>query len=421
MKEAPILATDVSPVDLAGTRTLLVLPNSSGTSAAIDSVVIAASGLSDGLRSRLGPVDILTRDGLRPAAELKIQAVRAAATPNRARRIVRSVPALIRPVIGDVRAALRGYTRSGRADLDRSERYGLVIQFHHRFQRLGLDAARRMNVPFILRLEALEVREESAWGIRRPGFGGLIERFGELPTIRAADLVLPVSRQLDSELETLGIQRSHRLVLPNGVDVAAFSPGVPDRPLIHELGLDGRFLVGWIGGFRPFHGLAWARQIADGLAMQVPHAVLCLVGSGPEWKSIRSDLRDHENVRVIPAVPHREVPRWLRSFDACLLLASSGAFHYSPLKLFEYMACGRPVIAVRIGDIPLSASDGRDAVLVEPGDPRAVVRAVEMLATEYALRQRLASSARARAERTQSWDARAVSLVRALRERGLVS
>jgi glycosyltransferase involved in cell wall biosynthesis len=101
-------------------------------------------------------------------------------------------------------------------------------------------------------------------------------------------------------------------------------------------------------------------------------------------------------------------------------LARGGAFHYSPLKLFEYMACGRPVIAAKVGDIPVSASDRRDAILVAPGDPRAVVSAIEMLANDPLLRRRLASSARLTAERAHSWETRAESLVRALHERNLL-
>jgi len=296
----------------------------------------------------------------------------------------------------------------------------LVIQFHHRFHRAGQRVGERLRVPFLLRLEALEVREERDWGIRRPGFGGLVERLGELPVIRAAHLVLPVSRELDHQLGSLGIDARRRLVLPNGVDVGAFSPGLPDGALVESLGLRGRFVVGWIGSFRPFHGLGLARSIADGLAERVPDAVLCLLGSGPGWESLRSELGDRPNVRVLPAVPHPEVPHWIRTFDACVLLASNGGFHYSPLKLFEYMACGRPVIASAAGDVPSWISDGRDAVLVESGDPRAVVRAIEMVARDDSLRRQLGRSARMTAERIHSWEARAATLVGVLRERGLL-
>jgi glycosyltransferase involved in cell wall biosynthesis len=110
----------------------------------------------------------------------------------------------------------------------------------------------------------------------------------------------------------------------------------------------------------------------------------------------------------------------LRSFDVCLLLASQGAFHYSPLKLLEYMACGRAIVAPRVGDVPLTVSDGAEALLVEPGVAKPVIDAVATLASDPLLRNRLGASARRMVERSESWEARAASLTQVLRSRRLL-
>jgi glycosyltransferase involved in cell wall biosynthesis len=277
-----------------------------------------------------------------------------------------------------------------------------------------------LEAPLLLRVEALEVKEERQWGVRRPGYGRIVESMGELPLFRAADLLLPVSRQVDEQLSEAGLEMARRYVLPNGVDVDTFSPGDPDPGLIGPPMTKNRFVVGWIGGFRPFHGLEMIPEIAARLSTRVPEAVLCLVGSGPLWKSLDAQTRLAQNVVMVPGVPYLQVPDWLRTFDACLLLAPPGSFHYSPLKLREYMACGRPIVAPSIGEIPSVVSDGTEALLVPPGDVQAVARAVERLVRDRKLGARLGDGARSAAMRNESWDVRACGLFEAMAERGLV-
>ena len=226
---------------------------------------------------------------------------------------------------------------------------------------------------------------------------------------------------MDEQLAEAGLESARRFVLPNGVDVDAFAPGDPDPGLIGLPQTRDRFVVGWIGGFRPFHGLEMIPEIAAQLSERVPEAVLCLVGSGPLWKSLAARTRLAQNVVMVPAVPYSQVPEWLRTFDACLLLAPPGSFHYSPLKLREYMACGRPIVAPSIGEIPSVVSDGKEALLVPPGDVLAVVRAVERLARDRELRARLGDGARSAAMHNESWEVRARGLFEAMADHGLVN
>src|SRR5262249_29462186 len=149
-----------------------------------------------------------------------------------------------------------------------------VVQFHRRFHREGLALAARSGVPAVLRVEALEVREEGAWGVHRPAYGPLVERIGERRILAETDLFAPVSTEGDAVLADLGVPQTRRVVVPNGVDLDRFSPGPADDRL-HRLGLGGRFVVGWIGGFRPHHGLSQVEPVARILRAEAPEAVLC--------------------------------------------------------------------------------------------------------------------------------------------------
>jgi glycosyltransferase involved in cell wall biosynthesis len=406
---------------ILGARSLLIPPTRSGSAAAVESARIAAAGLAGGWEAQVGPVDVLFDRRIVPGGQLTATAIRDGSKPRRSASVVSALPSSVRPAIGDVRAAVRGRKRAEMLPLGSRGGYLCVIQYHHRFQRAGMRASHELGAPLLLRVEALEVREERQWGVRRPGYGRIVEATGELPLFRAADLLLPVSRQVDEQLSEAGLESARRYVLPNGVDVDAFSPGDPDPRLIDLPQARNRFVVGWIGGFRPFHGLKMIPEIAAQLSTRVPEAVLCLVGSGPLWRSMAARTRLARNVVMVPAVAYSQVPHWLRTFDACLLLAPPGSFHYSPLKLREYMACGRPIVAPSIGEVPSVVSDGKEALLVPPGDVQAVVRAVERLARDRELRARLGKGARIAATRNESWDVRARSLFEAMADHGLVN
>jgi glycosyltransferase involved in cell wall biosynthesis len=386
----------------------------------IDAALIAAAGLGEGLQRCVGPVDVLRNGRLAPLNHLAAGAVREGTRRSAIASTAATLPPVMRSAAGDLRALVRGFRRAGDVRVVDRGRHSLVLQYHRRFERTGLRASRALGVPFVLRVEAFETREELSWGVDRPGFRHLTERTGEVPLFRAADLLLPVSREVDDQLEGLGIDRSRRLMLPNGVDIDGFVPGDPDPKLLDLLGARGRVVVGWIGGFRPFHGLEMIGQVAAGLLERVPGAVLCLVGSGPLKPALEDAQRDLPNLRVLPAVAHSEIPRWIHTFDVCLLLAGAGPFHYSPLKLREYMACGQAIVAPGVGEIPATVSHD-DAVLVPPGDPAAVVQAVGDLAVDSARRDRIGMNARRAAERFESWSVRAAVLRRALDERGLLA
>ena len=104
-------------------------------------------------------------------------------------------------------------------------------------------------------------------------------------------------------------------------------------------------------------------------------------------------------------VDHDELPGYLAAMDAALVLAPTGAgFHYSPLKLAEYLAAGVAVIAPAVGQLPERLTDGVDALLVPPDDPVALATALTRLRDDPALAGRIGTAGRATAETEWSWD-----------------
>ena len=88
-------------------------------------------------------------------------------------------------------------------------------------------------------------------------------------------------------------------------------------------------------------------------------------------------------------------------------------FYWSPLKIFEYMAAGLPVVAPAVDRIPSLVADGREGILYDPADPAALASALLKL-TDVPLRKALGAAARSRAVRAYSWAAHCRALAQAM-------
>ncbi len=287
-----------------------------------------------------------------------------------------------------------------------------VWQRHEVFHTGGIELARSLGVPSVLFVPAPQVWEAARWGVRRPGWGRMLERFGECPALRSADLVACGTATVAEEVIRLGVSEDRILITPTGVDLDVFTPGT-DPELRHELGLDGRFVVGWVGSFRRFHSI----DLAIHAIKQVEGATLLLVGDGPERPRLeRLATEQRASVVFAGTTPHAEIPRHLAAMDAALVVLASAdaSFHYSPLKLAEYLAAGLPVVAPAYGQLQERLTDGTDAMLVPPGDVRSLADALIQLRDDPARRQRLGRGARASAEASWSWDRQIQRIVDAL-------
>jgi glycosyltransferase involved in cell wall biosynthesis len=277
-----------------------------------------------------------------------------------------------------------------------------VWQRHDLFHTAGLGLARRLGAPSVLFVPAPKVWEAERWGTARPGWGRWLERRAEWPSLLGADLVACGSEAVAEQVLRIGVVDERVLLTPSGVDLGLFAEPPDPTPLRQQLGLDDRFVVGWVGSFRRFHAL---EQAVEATAT-VPGASLLLVGDGPERPRIERMADD----LGVPAtftgtVPHDELPAYLAAMDAAVVLApGAGPFHYSPLKLAEYLAAGLPVVAPAKGQLPERLTDGVDAVVVAPHDTVALGAALRRLRDDPEERARLGKAARAAAEAEWSWD-----------------
>lgn len=195
-------------------------------------------------------------------------------------------------------------------------------------------------------------------------------------------------------------------VVPNGVNTDRIAPG--EDPLEHD-----RPTVAFVGTLKPWHGV---ETLVEAAALAQQDWDLRIIGHGPQGETLRARVEDaglQHRVSFTGTVTPEAVPGLLT--DCSIATAPYPAVaaedsYFSPLKVYEYLAAGLPVVASAIGQIP-QILDGTDAgVLVAPSDAQALADTIDELVVDAERRDRMARNARALAVSRHSW-AKAVDTI----------
>ena len=209
------------------------------------------------------------------------------------------------------------------------------------------------------------------------------------------------------------------LELEWGADTDRFRPGVAGQVPFSR---PASTVVVFAGAFREWHGAIHLVEAVRELRARGRHDIgAVFIGDGPELPAVRRAADGLAGIVFTGALPHTGMPACLSAcdigaapFDLDAHRALSLAFYWSPLKIFEYMAAGLPVVAPASSRIPDIVGHDREGLLYDPAFPHALAAALEAL-TNDTLRSRLGHAARARAVRDYSWSAHCAALDAAMR------
>ncbi len=277
----------------------------------------------------------------------------------------------------------------------------------------GVEIAAELDVPLILEVNA-PLSEEHA---RHRGIAfAQTVRAAEQRILSSADQIIAVSEPLKQWIVATGVDERRVTVLPNGVDVDRFPAGAAD--VRRRRNPEDRPVVGFVGSLKAWHGTDSLIRAVGALCRQRGAAdapTLLIVGDGPQRAYLQLVAQEEgvdELTTFTGAVPHDQIPFYLGAMDIAVApYGETADFYFSPLKVFEYMAAGRAIVAARIGQLKECIRDGETGLLYPPGDTAVLARCLEQLMDDAALSNRLGAAARREVETKHSWRQNAQAVV----------
>lgn len=286
------------------------------------------------------------------------------------------------------------------------ERYNLLFP-------VGVIAAARHGIPIASEINAPlfeERRDQAGVSLQR------LARWSQKCVWQRADLLLPVTQVLADIVVEQGGASDRVLVMPNGVDTERFDR-VDAEKAKSDIGMQGRLVLGFVGFVREWHGVdRVVRLLATDRMPGNTH--LLIVGDGPARAGLEELARSlgvDERVSFTGVIGRDEVMRWLGTFDVALQPAVTS--YASPLKIIEYMAMGKAIVAPGQPNIRELLTHGANGWLFAADDPAGMPEALCLLANDSNLRQRLGHEAFAAiAKRDLTWDGNARRIVDRMRQ-----
>src|SRR5690606_32092193 len=206
------------------------------------------------------------------------------------------------------------------------------------------------------------------------------------------------------------------VVMPNGADPAAFNPEHDSRALRERLGLQEALVVGFSGILRPWHGLDLLLEAFARLAVTDSRLHLLIVGDGPIRGELDSAIAAKglgKRVTITGRVPHAEVRDYVALMDVAV--SPRATFYASPMKVLEYMAMGKAIVAPAMDNLRDVLTDGEDALLFEPEQVDSLTEALARVTADHALRAEFGRKARRVIETERTWRHNAEEVIRLMR------
>lgn len=227
----------------------------------------------------------------------------------------------------------------------------------------------------------------------------------EIATLHLSDAIICPSNVTRDYIASLGLNRKLVTVIPNGVSSSDFSASpLPAR--------DGRVpVLLYIGTLADWQGLDIVIRALPRILEQNP-VRLHIVGRGRsrQRKILSKQIRRlgvEESVTVQPAIPHHEIPTLIAESDICVAPLGLNDRNVTqgacPIKVLEYMAAGRPLLASNMPIVRELVREDVDALLFSPSDPDDLARQTITLLNDFELSKRIAQSASKRALTKFTW------------------
>ena len=286
----------------------------------------------------------------------------------------------------------------------RENPFDMIYERYALWSAAGVRAGQNLGLPSVIEVNAPLVEEQAQF---RKFVLRDEARAIEAEVFSQATALAVVSRGVAEYVRSRGAAMAKVHVIGNAVDSALFHPAVPAAQIQGISDTD--FVIGFTGSLKAWHGTDVLLDAFALLHERIP-AHLLIVGDGPERSTLMQQaagLGVSGSITITGWVPHRDLPGLIARMDVTAAPYPTMANSYfSPLKLFEYLAMGRAIVASRIGQTADLLGAMGSGLLVPPSDSVALGDALHRVATDPDLARRLRQNA-ARQALHHDWRANA--------------
>lgn len=236
--------------------------------------------------------------------------------------------------------------------------------------------------------------------------------------IKKVKLFFVLNNNLKNDLIEMGVMEDKIFIFPSGVELKDFDIEISKEEAREKLDLPiDKNIVVYTGHLYSWKGV---ETLADA-GKQMPETHFVFVGGvEPELGKFVSKYKKYDNIIIRPSVERSLIPVYLKAADVLVLPNSAkeeiSARYTSPLKLFEYMASGRPIVASRLSSITEILTEN-ECIFAEPDNDQSFISSIKKMLEDRGLAIEIAQNALIKAK-NHSWSERAIKIINIMEKHG---
>lgn len=287
------------------------------------------------------------------------------------------------------------------------EKPDFLYQHHADFNYSGTLLKKKLGMPFFLQCESVQFWIKEKWG--KIYFKKLLRDIEEIQW-HQADAIFVISEEVKKHMIYYGADENKIYVNSSSVNPDVFHPNIDGSEIRKRYNLEGKYVVGFTGTFAPWHGVEILAKAVKLINEKISNSIVLFVGDGmlrPMIEDIlKSDNIEHKAI-ITGMQPFELMPKFIAACDVvvspCVQTDDSTEFFNSPIKLFEYLGMGKPIIASKVGQQSYVIENEINGLHCEQKSPEDLAEAVFKLYKNPDLSQKISLQARKDAVEKYNW------------------
>ena len=304
-------------------------------------------------------------------------------------------------LIGEIRILIRGIIVLIKINVKPD-----IVYYRHGLFNAGLWTAKLLRIPAVKEVNGIVANEKEVTNQAKGIILNIINHIEKRNMPKADKIIVVTSKLKQILIREYNVSENKIEVLENGANVDLFRPMERNR-VISKLRISEQFrYVCFVGNFATWQGLEYLIKSVPHVLKECPDARFLLVGDGDLKERLESMVKDigvSDKVIFTGMVPYQNVPYYINASDVCVVPKLPLKSGYSPLKLCEYLACEKPVIASRLNGFEI-LEEHQMGLLVPPEDEVALAQAIVRMLKDYSLREEMGKNGRQYVVKHRSWE-----------------